>query len=81
MKFYDRNYGVALSKIKHHYENIWCGYVTPSEAVALMRNGAIAENHYESYMKGRMSKGDSKPSWFYFKIAGGLKQDLSLKFV
>lgn len=46
----------------------WCGYLTPSEAIAILNDGAKSIgswNQIEKLME-RKKLGNSSPSWFYF---------------
>lgn len=65
----NRNYGVALSKSKHHCEGVWCGYLTPSEICSLVITGGAKPEHYSwyEYAIKHKSEGKSNPMWFYFR--------------
>lgn len=59
----------AERKIRHYYKQEWCGYLTPSEAIALIDDGArpIDNTLYlRQYIQARKDNGESRPGWFYF---------------
>jgi hypothetical protein len=77
-----RNFLVALSKISR-FSNTqeWCGYLTPSEAVALLDAGGIASEHYDQSVRIRKAEGKSKPTWFYFIPSKDIEKALGKRHV
>ena len=48
---------------------LWCGCITPCEALALLDDGGRAENsslYDRAYLMEKKAKGECRPSWFYF---------------
>lgn len=65
----------ALHKIHQHNTDVWCGCVTPSEVLELVRNGA--QSNQPGYVKSALlcvKAGDSGSGWFYFRLSGELKR-------
>ncbi len=45
----------------------WCGYLTPSEALAMLDDGAKPERStIKQYLEEQKQAGSSNPTWFYF---------------
>lgn len=71
----DRNWITRVAaKVGHHDGSVYCGYLTPSEIVALH------ENHYVQPAPGsklsdwvckKRDTGQSNPMWHYFLIRKG----------
>lgn len=60
----------ALKKSKP-FHNCWCGYLTPSEIVALVKDGHRAKHEpWVDYAKEKMKRGESNPTYFYFYATG-----------
>lgn len=66
---------IALAKIKLHdrHAREFCAVLTPSEFLTLCVAGIQPSCKYDKQRAlERKAKGDSEPSWYYFKL-GGLK--------
>lgn len=64
----NRNLGVARAKVHQFSGRTWCGYLTPSEILALIKAGAKPDcNNLEIlWIQAKKDSGDSRPGWFYF---------------
>lgn len=57
----------ALRKVTHHRAGVWCGYLTPSEILAVIDAGAVITNDWKlDWIKEDVRKGQCRPTWFYF---------------
>jgi hypothetical protein len=59
----------AERKIRQFQGKQWVGYLTPSEALAILDDGATqhqSEMYQREYLQGQKDKGSSAPQWFYF---------------
>lgn len=59
----------AESKIRQYDKDEWGGCLTPSEALAILDDGArerYKKYSQREYLQSRKDKGDSEPTWFYF---------------
>jgi len=59
----------AERKVKHRSGREWCGYLTPSEVVALVADGATLVNNHKGelqYLQSEIARGISNPRWTYF---------------
>ena len=73
------NLGRALGKVKHYHADQWCGYLTPSEILALLEAGAMATSGsgWEiAWAKRKKDSGESRPTWFYFSPRKELREML-----
>ena len=64
MKNKDGNLERALKKVSPHYKNVYCGYLTPSEMLALIKRGAKESPnsiYSDEYINEKIAKGDSRP--------------------
>jgi hypothetical protein len=60
----------AGRKVQHFYKREWCGYLTPSEALAILDDGAQPTNntlYQREHLLEKKKKGDCRPQWFYFQ--------------
>ena len=74
------NLGRALSKVEHCYGPRWCGYLTPSEILELVKAGAIPEHPGGmQYIEMKHAKGQCRPNWFYFTAREQLVPLLPIK--
>ncbi len=66
----DGNLRRAESKISRFSDTPqWCGYLTPSEALALLDDGGRegpSSMDKRKYFQEKRDSGDSAPQWFYF---------------
>lgn len=59
----------AERKIKHFSGREWCGYLTPSEVIAIVADGARLVNDHKGmlqYVQNEIVRGVSNPRWTYF---------------
>lgn len=64
-----RDYLVALSKVQYYPDlKQWGGYLTPSEAWELEKQGAKIIGWLSNYMAAKRSAGNSRPTWIYFTV-------------
>lgn len=59
----------AERKVRRLNKREWCGYLTPSEMLALVQDGARPTPNNQTmydYHLERRERGESSPSWFYF---------------
>lgn len=59
----------AERKVRQYFKREWVGYLTPSEALAILDDGATeypSSLYQREYLQGKKGKGDSAPQWFYF---------------
>lgn len=69
MKNKQTNLQRAERKVKQHHKRQWCGVLTPSEALAILDDGAQEHQssmYHREYLQDKKDKGDSRPQWFYF---------------
>lgn len=59
---------IAKSKVRSFYKRTYCGHLTPSEFLALVKAGIQASPADISDAERYKSKGDSSPSWYYFQL-------------
>ncbi len=63
----------AIPKLRRFYKDIWVGYLTPCEIIAIVADGARPECKQKfEWAQEQIKKGESTPTWFYFKL-GKLK--------
>jgi hypothetical protein len=68
------NLARALAKCQHRVRNAWHGYLTPSEYLALLENGAKPDVGRDAdWAKERAASGDSNPCWVYFTVGRKLQ--------
>lgn len=61
--------GIAKSKVRHFDKRIYCGWLTPSEFLALVDEGIQPRREDDvAFAKKWKEKGRSDPSWFYFQL-------------
>jgi hypothetical protein len=63
----------AIRKIKYYLPPIkeWMGYITPSEHVALVKNGAVPSRQFDlEFDRACMKSGRSNPEWRSFTTLG-----------
>jgi len=59
----------ALQKLQHQNARHWGGYMTASEALALMDAGCKPNNpRVREYLLERKAAGDAAVSWHYFSV-------------
>ncbi len=59
----------AERKIRQFQGRQWVGYLTPSEALAILDDGASEPHQHHTwreYLQKEKDKGSSAPQWFYF---------------
>lgn len=59
----------AERKIRRFDKREWCGCLTPSEAIAILDDGAQQHSsvmYQREYLQSLKDKGISQPNWFYF---------------
>lgn len=59
----------AERKVKHFSGREWCGYLTPSEVLAIIADGARLVNDHKGtlqYVQSEVDRGISNPRWTYF---------------
>lgn len=72
---------IALSKVKHFDERVWCGALTPCEILALVEDGAIPNYSLKYWewekkcLEDDIREGISYQKWFYFEKEGLIKND------
>jgi hypothetical protein len=65
----DKHLESAFRKIKKHDCDVWVGYLLPSEIIALVKDGAkCTSSGYVDYAIAKKARGESKSTWFYFKL-------------
>lgn len=45
------------------------GYITPTEFIYMIEKFNIGNHHLESYVKGKIKQGETKPDWYYFHLS------------
>jgi hypothetical protein len=59
----------AERKVQHQEGREWGGYLTPSEALALVEDGARLTHDHKAKLRSleiEVEQGDSAPAWIYF---------------
>lgn len=77
----DRNLRVALSKCKHIEKREWYAYATPSEALELVKAGAMPRHQSDVVRFTEMQRvGNCRSWWFYFTPNANLTELLHERF-
>lgn len=64
----------AVSKVRRHAGNVWCGYLVPAEIVVLADSGATPTLYsHVSMARQKVAKGEADPTWFYFIPSADLR--------
>lgn len=59
----------ASFKIKRHFKRTWCGYLTPSEFLALVKEKIQPRDKHDiERAKQYAQVGDGSPAWYYFEL-------------
>jgi hypothetical protein len=64
---------IAVKKLEPHMPKVWCGYLTPSEVLALVKDGyrlTHDHNHKVDHFQKEMDAGRSGQNWCYFDKVG-----------